>query len=246
RGAGPGRGKAKGMYHAGRWQDLAWVLEQLSRPLTENGLVLIGYSLGANMLLRFLGDSGQAGRVRAAVAVSAPIDLHATSARMLERRNYVYMRYLLNGMVADAMISPGLSDELKAAARKARNCWEFDDTVVAPRNGFASASDYYDRCQGLGALPRIGVPTLVIHAHDDPWIPVAPYLAFDWASNPKLVPLLPLSGGHVGFHGKNGTVWTDDCILAFLGARDKRMADKREAAEEALQEALPGNATVEG
>ncbi len=72
---------------------------------------------------------------------------------------------------------------------------------MAPRNGFAGADDYYARCSAHQFLPHIRVPTLVVHALNDPWIPGRLYHTVDWQANPRLKPLLPRGGGHVGFHG---------------------------------------------
>ena len=88
---------------------------------------------------------------------------------------------------------------------------------MAPANGFAGADDYYARCSAQGFMKEIKVPTLVIHARNDPWILPGAYLSFDWKANPKLTPLLPRGGGHVGFHGLGSRVpWHDRCIAEFL------------------------------
>lgn len=182
---GAGTRPAKLMYHAGRSEDLAQALRSLDAP---HGVHAIGYSLGANMLLKHLGEG--AGKIVKAVAVSAPIDLAATSIRMRARRNRIYHDHLLRQMLADAHEPPpGI-----------RSIWEFDDRIVAPRNGFKDAADYYARCSAAGFLDAIAVPTLIVHALDDPWIPPAAYTARDWARNARVTPLLAAGGGHVGFH----------------------------------------------
>lgn len=94
---------------------------------------------------------------------------------------------------------------------------EFDERLTAPANGFSGADDYYERCKAVRFMAEIAVPTLVIHALDDPWIPATPYLEFDWTANPRLRPLLPSTGGHVGFHGIGSwTPWHDRCMAAFF------------------------------
>ena len=94
---------------------------------------------------------------------------------------------------------------------------EFDERVTAPLYGFESVDDYHARCSAAPMLHRIGVPTLLIHGLDDPWIPADPYLAFDWRAHPQLTALLPPQGGHVGFHGRGDRLpWHDRCIATFF------------------------------
>jgi predicted alpha/beta-fold hydrolase len=131
----------------------------------------------------------------------------------MQRRNRRYHDRILARMKA-GISSAGLEDaDLDAIS----NVYEFDDRFVAPRNGFTGADDYYARCSAKNFLAEIRVPTLIIHARNDPWIPADPYLAFDWTSNVRLTPLLPRSGGHVGFHGLGSRVpWHDRCIGMFV------------------------------
>ena len=99
----------------------------------------------------------------------------------------------------------------------ARTVWDYDDVFIAPRYGFASAEDYYERCRPNRFMAGIRVPTLVMSALDDPWIPGALYRGYDWASNTSLRPLLPDSGGHVGFHGTGSRQpWSDLAVARFL------------------------------
>ena len=218
RGAGPSRLTCRREYHAGRSGDLRAALARLPADAMSGGVVAIGYSLGANMLLKYLGEEGAGTPLRAAVAVSAPIDLKSSQRRIMASRNRVYHRYLLNRMKIECTEGrEGVSEEEQATALAVESVYAFDDVFVARRNGFGTADTYYARCSAGQFLPAIRVPTLVIHAHDDPWIPVDPYLRQDWSANPSLSPLLPEGGGHVGFHGRgDGRAWHDRCALAFF------------------------------
>lgn len=217
RGAGPARPLCRQQYHAGRSQDLRDALAALPGDLTKRGILAVGYSLGANMLLKFLAEQRTDGPVRAAAAVSAPIDLKAASLRLMRPRNRLYHDWLLRRMQEEALAGEGLDAREREAAAAARTVYAFDDRFVAPRNGFAGAEDYYTRSSALRLLQAIRVPTLIIHALDDPWIPGAPYTGFDWQGSPSLLPLLPAQGGHVGFHGIGSRVpWHDRCLKIFF------------------------------
>lgn len=220
RGAGPSRPFCRFQYHAGRSEDLGGALAALPRALVAAGIVAIGFSLGANMLLKFLGERGSEVPLRAAVSVSAPLDLAATSRRMMRPRNAIYQGYLLREMKRESL-GPGaeVSAAESTAIRQARSIWEFDHRFSAPRNGFQGAEDYYERNAAKHFLDGIAVPTLVIHALDDPWIPAGPYLAYDWRRNPSLLPLLSPGGGHVGFQGRDRrATWHDLCTAQFLAS----------------------------
>jgi predicted alpha/beta-fold hydrolase len=217
RGAGPTRSLCREQYHAGRTEDFREALAALPEMLTARGIVAVGYSLGGNMLLKYLGEPGTAGPVRAAASISAPIDLAAASLCLRRPRNRLYHDWLLRRMQEEALAGDGFTAAERDTIRAVRSVYEFDDRVVAPRNGFASADDYYARCSALAFLPSIRVPTLVIHALDDPWIPSASYQQAHWVSNRHLVPLLPAQGGHVGFHGRGTRLpWHDRCLEIFL------------------------------
>ncbi len=218
RGAGPSVETCRGLYHAAATADLAEALAVLPAELTGDGIVAAGYSLGGNLLLRTLGELGGQAPLRAAAAVSAPIDVAATSARFHRPRNRIYMRWLLNELKEEAR-APGrlLDAQERAVIAAAETMYELDDRFVSPRHGFSGAPEYYARASSLPLLPEIAVPTLVIHALDDPWIDDAAYRAFDWSRAPAVTPLITRRGGHVGFHGRERSApWHDVRIAAFF------------------------------
>ena len=223
RGAGASRPHCKGQYNAGLSADLRdalTALKQADPDLLQGGVVPVGYSLGANMLLKFLGEGEFPVPVRAAASVSAPIDLKSAQLRIMAPRNALYHGYLLRRMKAECRAAPVPPDaETLRTLDRLRTLYQFDDRIVAPRGGFAGAEDYYARSSARRYLARITVPTLVIHAQDDPWIPFAAYRAVDWPANPRLRPLFPKGGGHVGFHDRGGPpAWHDRTMAEFLKA----------------------------
>lgn len=218
RGAGPNAGACREQYHAGRTGDIARVIAALDPALTRGGIVAVGYSLGGNVLLRLLAESGAASPIRRAAAVSPPVDLAAAARCILRPRNRLYQRYLLARMKDEARAARGgLDAGIAAAVSAARHIVEYDDTVVAPRFGFASAADYYARCSSAPLLGDIRVPTLVVHARDDPWIPPDALAAAAGAALPGLRIVLSERGGHIGFHARGArTPWHDTLIADFF------------------------------
>ncbi len=220
RGAGASRDLCRLQYHAGRTEDLASVIAQLPADLLRDGIGLVGYSLGGNAVLKLMGE-GRDLPIRAAASVSAPIDLSAAAHRFLAPRNLLYHRWMLARMKREALAGgASIADDEREAVLSARSVIQFDDRFVAPRNGFASADDYYARCSALGFLATIRVPSLAIHADDDPWIPSSAYRRWDWSANPMLTPALTKGGGHVGYHAAGDAVtWYDRKIAAFLATQ---------------------------
>ena len=208
RGAGPASGRTRQFYHAGRSADLDRVLQILAPTLTQHGIVLVGYSLGANVVLKYLAEQGTQAPVMAGASISAPIDLQAAQRRIASPRNRVYHRSLLGAM------KRGHNTEVD---RDVRTILDFDNRVVALNNGFKDALDYYRQSSSGPMLGAIRRPTLIIHAADDPWIPISAYQAVPWSDNPHLSPHLVPSGGHVGFHGHGLAMpWHDLALQTFL------------------------------
>ncbi len=218
RGAGPSRALCGGHYYAGRSQDLRALLSLLPADLTHDGLAAVGYSLGGAMLLKYLGEEGASSPLKAAVSVCAPIDLAVTCRNMMRARNRLYHHHLLSQMKLEATGQGAmLSAVERTAIGNSRTVWEYDDVFIAPHYGFGNAENYYESCKPLRFMADIRVLTLMLAAGDDPWIPAALYRGYDWAANKALVPLLPESGGHVGFHGVGSDQpWSDIVIARFL------------------------------
>ncbi len=221
RGSRPSLATAPGHYHAGRTEDLAGALRALPPGLVRHGLVLLGHSLGGNLVLKFMGEGGHGLPVLAAVAVSTPLDLAVTCARMMTRRNLVYHRYMLDAMKREALAPGGaLTSAERVAIADAGTVFEFDDHFIAPRFGYRDAPDYYESNAAKNFLAGIMRPTLILHALDDPWIPAACYNSIDWPRLPMIEAHLTPRGGHLGFHGVGSAVpWHDRVTEGWLERR---------------------------
>lgn len=220
RGAGPSRQTCGGFYHAGRAGDIAIALTGLHRhdpAMIRNGCILVGYSLGGSLVLNYLADlKSRETPVTAAATVSTPIDLARTSTIFRQPRNRIYQKWLLQRMKQE-VLGGRLTPQEQSAIRKSRNVFEFDDGFVGPHFGFGDASTYYRECSAIRRLQEIDRPVLLVHAMDDPWVPVDPYLTLDWESLPFAKPALVGGGGHVGFHEAGHSVpWHDRYIGSWL------------------------------
>lgn len=190
-------------YHSGDSAEIGWVLQQLRS--THRQTFAVGVSLGGNALLKWLGEAGaSAGEyVSSAVAVSVPYDLAAADTALSSGMGLLYARHFLRSLIphtlAKAQRFPGhVGLNRLDAIRTARTLRQFDDAVTAPLHGFANAADYYARSSSGQYLSAIAVPTLLLHAHNDPFLPVAAIP--DSSRLPSSVQLeVSNQGGHVGF-----------------------------------------------
>jgi predicted alpha/beta-fold hydrolase len=206
-------------YHSGDSAEIDWILRRLrARNAASGVLSAVGISLGGNALLKLLGEKGGAMQLQKAVAISAPLDLAAAGRSLdagLNRKIYtrVFLR-TLKRKTHEKMRRHVISiDPLRL--RKARTFWEFDDAVTAPLHGFQGADDYWRRASSAPWLSRIRVPTLVLNARNDPFMPAAALDAIGEVP-PNVVLEFPRSGGHAGFPGRDG--WLSKRVLDFLSA----------------------------
>ena len=201
RGGEPNRRRR--FYHSGETGDLAFVLERLRERRPETPVAAVGFSLGGNVLVKLLGERGEGARdlVGAAVAVSVPYDL-AAGARALEGGlGPMYSAYFLRSLrrsVRAKERARGHDYGLDGFAAFG-SLREFDDAFTAPVHGFRDAEDYYRRSSAARFLPDVRVPTLILQARDDPFLPAEALPEATIRSNPWLVDAITDHGGHVGF-----------------------------------------------
>ncbi len=210
RGAGTSGEYSSGMYHGGKTEDLRKVIDWIARPTA-----VVGYSLGANATIKLLGEHSPG--VVAGVSVSAPLDL-TVGAEHLHRRMWGLYEKFLVSRLKDEVLRPGAryTPEERQAVLAARTIPDFDSAITAPRHGWRDAEEYYEVNSSMRFLPLVEVPLLVIHAKDDPMIPVAPYHEVDWSALPAVELILTDHGGHVGFHGRGEVPWYVPVIVGFL------------------------------
>lgn len=187
-------------YHAGETGDIDFVVRKLRNEQPEGPIAAIGFSLGGNMLLKWLGETGRDTPLAAAVAISVPFDLEM-SVRALERGwGRLYQWYLLRALKRSTLdkfsCRPAPFDV--PTLTQVRTLFEFDDLITAPLHGFEGAHDYYRRMSCRPYLRNIAAPTLIVQAADDPMVPASTLPEPSELSQPTRMEL-SATGGHVGF-----------------------------------------------
>ena len=205
RGCGDGKGLAREPYHAGRSEDVQTVIEFIRHLCPYSPIHLVGFSLGGNIVLKWLGEHAQAAShlVTRAIAVNPPVDLHACSQALPRQAYGMYDRYFTRKLFHHIVKCPNLSrrDPWAKSSRRPRRMLEFDELFTAPQSGFESAMHYYEECSAAQFVPRITVPTLILSSHDDPLIPAG--ILERLALPPSVSLHIAKSGGHLGFIGRN-------------------------------------------
>ncbi len=209
------------LYHAGSIDDLKCVIDYVINTKKYQEIVLIGFSLGANIILKYLGEWGQQvpREISKAVAISAPCDLFACIHALSFGINRIYLKHFLftlkSKMAKKAKKYPGIFSGVKIS--KIQHIIEFDNLITAPLCGFKDAFHYYAECSSKRNIPNIHVPTLIVNAQNDPFLHPSSF-PFEECQRSSFVTLeVPYDGGHQGFikNEIRGKYWIDERALNF-------------------------------
>lgn len=212
------------LYHAGLTDDLRHIISELTEKDRLGEIYLAGVSLGGNVALKLAGEYGAAApkSLRGVAVISPSIDL-ALCADAIELRSNVFYnlhftRSLRNGLRRKARLFPDRYD-----TSRLRGVWsirKFDDTFTSRHAGFRDVADYYSRASALPFIKEITIPTLIIHAKDDPFIPFAPLESEEVTQNPNVAVLATEQGGHVGFIAAGGEgeqrFWAEWALIEYV------------------------------
>ena len=213
------------LYHSGETGDLGAVIDFAATRYSR--IALVGFSLGGNLILKYLGESNPHPALVTAAAISAPLDLAAT-ARALDRHwcNRIYRDSFIKSLIAKveakALRFPDKFDV--SGIRLIRTFEEFDDRYTAPTHGFRDAEDYWEQTSARQYLSRITVPTLILNAGDDPLLTPESFPVTEAEGNPYLFLEMPKSGGHLGFIDlvRGIEPWSERRVVEFLTANGDR------------------------
>ena len=211
--------KAYSSYHSGATDDLAEVLDVIVKTRVNDRFFLCGFSLGGNIVLKYLGEKRTRPlQLQAAAAISTPVHLKGSLLRLSTRQNRIYHWSFLKGLrkkyrqkMADF---PQKMDQ--KTLKKIKNLRLFDELYTAPANGFTDAADYYERSSSLAFLPNIEMPTLLLNAANDSFLDALCYPK-EAAENSKNLTLeIPEFGGHVGFYRSGKTYYSEQRVVEFF------------------------------
>jgi uncharacterized protein len=211
-------------YHSGETGDLDTVINHINSRKKYSELALIGFSLGGNVVLKYIGENAERARlsIKAAAAFSVPCDLAAGAVKIGSRTNRLYMKRFLKllheKVRAKMTLFPELIDD--NGYDQIRDFRDFDNRYTAPIFGFDSAEDYWRKASSKPLLTDIPVPTLLVSAADDPFLTPECYPFHEARANPNFFLEVPKHGGHVGFMAFNydGQYWSESRAVKFLNS----------------------------
>ena len=235
RDCGDYRNRLPRRYHAGETSDLRFFLNQLRGQADSGPILTVGYSLGGNVLLKYLGEDGASAPVAAAVAVCVPLSLQKCADALTSGFSKVYQKHLLKRMkrAVQTKFDPHTAAFDWARAMSAETFAEFDDAVTAPLHGFKGKDEYYSKCSSLHFLKSVDRPTLIINSRDDPFMS-PDMLPGEDALSESITLEVSERGGHVGFVA-GGSPWKPTYylpgrIISFL---EQQLVRENELATEA-------------
>jgi predicted alpha/beta-fold hydrolase len=210
------------LYHSGLSDDVGVVVRHYAERFGLKRVALAGYSMGGNLVLKLAGEWGNKPPLCAVAAVCPAIDLAPGADALHEGFNRLYEWKFLCGLVAryerKAKLFPGIYAPRKTIG-PVRSIREFDDKIVARYWGFRDADDYYDRAASARVVDRIAVPTLILHAQDDPFIRLLPETRAKLVANPHVSFVETCHGGHCAYLSRdsgNEIHWAEATVMRFL------------------------------
>ena len=213
RGCGPHMNRLHRFYHSGDTADFNCIIQWAHEKWPQRMLAAVGFSLGANVLLKWLGEQIDSVALDGAVAVSAPFDLGICSDAISSGFNRVYEQYFMLSLKKKLRqkknILPDMPDFNGHTLR------DFDDQITAKLHGFEDAEDYYQKASCAPYVDKINASTLIIHSRQDPICPIESVPLTKISQNPKLESIITQNGGHVGFIDARGK-WLNETILEYL------------------------------
>lgn len=221
RGCGSGKGLAKHIYHSGRSEDLFEVVKVLKMEHPESPIVLIGFSLGGNIVLKLVGELNDLGHryLKGVIAVSPPVDLYSSVQMLGDPANSLFERYFYKLLRADVHYRHKKFKDLpKLKLPKNLKLYEFDQLYTAPTCGFKNAIDYYNKCSSADVVEDISIPCKILLSEDDPIISPKSLDGFHLPSNIAI--FKTKKGGHMGYLGsprsEKGFHWLDSLLVDWI------------------------------
>ncbi|MCL5246304.1 alpha/beta fold hydrolase [Cellulophaga sp. 20_2_10] len=206
-------------YHSGATEDLDAVVQHIVKLNKYSEIILQGFSLGGNLVLKYVGEERLLSKeIKAAVGVSVPCSLGSSLQELLKPKNVLYATNFKKRLIEKLKIKQQqFPDKVTTAEiKKIKTLKDFDDVYTSRANGFKNAIDYYNKASCLQFLPDIKIPTLILNAKNDSFLGEACYPLEETKANSNLFLEIPLYGGHVGFYGDNNITYAEKRVVKFL------------------------------
>lgn len=209
-------------YHSGETQDFDHVIDYVLSKYSYKKVVLVGFSIGGNITLKYLGEKGTSlpKKIKAAITFSVPCHLASGARHLAKFRSKIYMSRFIKSLRtkirAKALVMP---ESIRYEGMdKITNFLEFDEFFTAPMHGFKNAEEYWEKSSSIYYLPTISIPTLIVNAMNDPFLTPECYPVKEAESNPLLYLEMPEEGGHCGFYenNKEGLYWSEKRAVEFI------------------------------
>lgn len=209
-------------YHSGKTEDLELVINTIEKSYSL--ITLIGFSLGGNIVLKYIGEQKDTllPKIKVGVGVSVPCDLQGSAIELSKPKNRIYMLRFLKSMLAKTAEKYTLFPHEFVDYELLQSSTDFemfDNLYTAPANGFSDAQEYWEKCSSVGFLEHIRIPTLLINALDDPFLSSSCYPTITAKNNENLFLEMPKNGGHLGFLSPKafrGQNWLENRVLGFV------------------------------
>lgn len=221
RGCGSGKGLSQSIYHSGLTSDILEVLKTLKKEHPESPILLMGYSLSGNLVLKLSGELGETAPelIERVISLSPPVNLKDSMQRFESPQNHLYRRYFINLLKSEVKyLKKRFSVFKDVTLPKEMNFTQFNELIIVPHFGFDSVEDYYHKCSSKFLVPNIKVPTKILFCHDDPLVSSRGLNDLQLPENISVY--YTEKGGHLGYLAspmhKRGFYWLDGLLLDWI------------------------------
>ncbi|MGL1886480.1 MAG: alpha/beta fold hydrolase [Reichenbachiella sp.] len=211
--------KTSVFYHSGATYDLSCVVGFASQQCFDS-ISLVGFSLGGNLTLKYLGEEDRSNLITSAAVFSVPLDLEGCCVEIDKSHNWIYSKRFLKSLKGKVEAKKHLINGSAnvEAVLNSKSVFEFDDLLTAPLHGFVSAKNYYHKCSAINFIEGINIPTLVVNAESDPFLSKSCFPITKFETSKQVYFEMPKFGGHVGFSSSDihGVYWSEKRAFDFV------------------------------
>jgi uncharacterized protein len=220
RGCGDEMNRQLRFYHSGATDDLETVIQHAVNKFHYNEIFLVGFSLGGNMTLKYLGERKVIPQIKRAVVFSVPVHLESSCRKISIPSNRIYAQRFIKSLKKKILMKSAVMKGLDTSKLdKIKSLLEFDDAYTAPLHGFNGAVDYYTRNSAIYFLDSITIPTLIVNTKNDPFLSPECFPEKQLQGHPYVRLEIPDRGGHVGFAviSRSGLYWSEERAVGWVG-----------------------------